>query len=417
MGSSDLRDALEFLRPRNFPEEFVAVLDVRLDLGALRVVQRAARNGKKADLLRRQQRFRLALEAGESGRRNFGQFFGSAVRQARGFVDAQDEFHESSQPREVFFPGPVDGGKNRLDTLPSVAQEIIELLSGAFELDPSSGCEEALLDELPLRRIKLFRLHQQVLAHSDLAEIVQQGGVLQLLQVPGGKADLGVGPNRRAVHDLGQAHSQRGDALRVAGSGGITQLDGLDRRPDEALELVLDVAIEPVVFERHRRLAGERFGELLAVLRKRNHFLLNPSVRNQPRLGALLGVEQLENADDLVLLILHGDDQHRLGLVVEFAVKIAVQGKGKVGDATVSVLDVSESFRRDGVTRHALLVDGQGMRPNKELASVTLHQLEDEMLGPVRLLFHEIKRSRVGAGDFAALGHDQLEQRVRVALG
>ena len=153
------------------------------------------------------------------------------------------------------------------------------------------------------------------------------------------------------------------------------------------------------------------------MLRKRNHFLLNPSVRNQPRLGALLGVEQLENAHHLVLLILHGDDQHRLRSVAEFAVKIAVQGKGKVGDATVSVLDVSESFRRDGVTRHALLVDGQGMRPNKELASVTLHQLEDEMLGPVRLLFHEIKRSRVGAGDFAALGHDQLEQRVRVALG
>src|SRR5205823_1821128 len=85
-----------------------------------------------------------AISASFSGAPS-GRLEGSLTRQ-------MNSMNPRNRSRSFSLAG-VDGGKNQLDTLTSVAQEIIELLSGAFELDRSSGCEEALLDELPLRRI------------------------------------------------------------------------------------------------------------------------------------------------------------------------------------------------------------------------------------------------------------------------
>jgi hypothetical protein len=73
-------------------------------------------------------------------------------------------------------------------------------------------------------------------AHADLAEVVEQRGVLELAQIVGVKAGRLVGAGVGALDGLGEAHGQLRDAQRVAARRRVALLDRLDAGAHEALE-------------------------------------------------------------------------------------------------------------------------------------------------------------------------------------
>ncbi len=128
----------------------------------------------------------------------------------------------------------------------------------------------------------------------------------------------------------------------------------------------------------------------------------------------LLGIDELEHADDLALLVLHRDDHHRFGAVAEFLVEIAIELEGEVADP-VGVFDIQYLPGRSRVAGDAAGVDGNGELAEGNGVAVVLSQLEDEIPFPAAL-FHEIERTGVGGGDLAALAQNQFQQRVGVLL-
>src|SRR5690349_22975786 len=56
------------------------------------------------------------------------------------------------------------------------------------------------------RRVELLRLDQHLLAHPDLAEVVQQAGVADLLQLLAREVDAAEGPIASTIHDFGEPH-------------------------------------------------------------------------------------------------------------------------------------------------------------------------------------------------------------------
>src|ERR1700730_18813984 len=119
-------------------------------------------------------------------------------------------------------------------------------------------------------------------------------------------------------------------------------------------------------------------------------------------------MHKLQDSYDLILLILHRDDEHGLGSVAELLVKVAVQPEGQVADA-ISILDVQNFSGCRGITCDAAGIDGQGKLAEGDRVAVALGELEDQVLPPARLILDEVKRPSVTTSDFAALRQDQLE--------
>src|ERR1041384_974216 len=96
--------------------------------------------------------------------------------------------------------------------------------------------------------IELLRLDQHLLAHADLAEIVEQGGVADLLQLLARELHQSVGAVRRAIDDLGETDRHAGDSARVTVRGRVALLDRVDRCQHEPLEQPFDVLVQAAVF-------------------------------------------------------------------------------------------------------------------------------------------------------------------------
>ena len=90
-------------------------------------------------------------------------------------------------------------------------------------------------------RLELLGLDQDILTDADLAEVVEQRGVLQLAQIVPIEAKLGEAPVRGSIDDLGERDRQGRDPLAVPGGGRVALLDRLDAGAHEALEQRLEV--------------------------------------------------------------------------------------------------------------------------------------------------------------------------------
>jgi hypothetical protein len=95
---------------------------------------------------------------------------------------------------------------------------------------------EALEHAVELAVVQLLGLDQDLLADADLAEVVEEAGVLDLPQLLRREADVAEGGQVAAVDDLGEGDGEVGDPLAVAAGGRVALLDGRDAGSHEAFE-------------------------------------------------------------------------------------------------------------------------------------------------------------------------------------
>ena len=93
-------------------------------------------------------------------------------------------------------------------------------------------------------RFEFLRLDQEVLAHPDLPEIVQQARIPNFLDLLGAEDQITVFAGGGTGDGLGQPDGQRGDALAMPAGGWVPGLNGGDGGIHETLEELLDVLLE-----------------------------------------------------------------------------------------------------------------------------------------------------------------------------
>ena len=281
---------------------------------------------------------------------------------------------------------------------------------------------EAMADDLEVRRIELLLLHQHLLAHADLAEVVQQPGVAKLAQLLAREPQAAVGPLAAAIDRLGQPDGERRDAARMARRRRIARFDRRDRRGDEPLEQPLDVLVEPAVLDRHRGLRRERAHQLDGALVVRQHLALDDLGRRQSHVGVALAVDELQHADDLVAVRLHRNHEHRLRAIAELLVEAAVLLVRHVVGQQIHVGDDERLAGGRRVPGQARVVDLDGELGERQGGErVVLRQLEAQRVRRrrrrSRRSFGEVERARVARRDAARLAENHLEQREQIALG
>jgi len=99
---------------------------------------------------------------------------------------------------------------------PPPLQQVLDLLASVSELEAALDQLHALADAVELAGQELLRLHEHLLAHADLAEIVQEGGVAELGHLLGAETRGAIGPGLRTVDRRGETHREVGDAGRMA---------------------------------------------------------------------------------------------------------------------------------------------------------------------------------------------------------
>ena len=119
--------------------------------------------------------------------------------------------------------------------IPSGTQRL-ELLRCVLDLHRPLDELESGLDHLKLAWHQLFRLDEDVLAHTDLAEVVQETRVAQLLELVFGEPDLAVLARVDLGDRVGQSRGEALDAARVAGRGRVSLLDRGDAGLNESVE-------------------------------------------------------------------------------------------------------------------------------------------------------------------------------------
>ncbi len=220
----------------------------------------------------------------------------------------------------------------------------------------------------------------------------------------------------RPVHGLREPDRQLGHAERMTGRGRVARLDRGDGGLHEPLEQGLDALVEPAVLERDRRLGRQRDGEVGVPGAERLNLPLDLPRGREPALQVRLAVDELEDADDLFLLRLHRDDEHRLRPVADLRVKCPVDLEGRAGRRMVGVRQVDDLARERDVARHALSVDWDRELLEGHVHTVVLREREAQAPIASVALLHEIERARVAVGDLAGLGQNELEEPLQVPL-
>ena len=234
---------------------------VRADLFDLRGAERAARDLERGHLLLAEQRTAFACEGLIADRADLGDAREVALAEHGRLVRAFDQRPRVEQRelarRERLLGALKVGAARTLALQVDLLLEQLDLGRLQCELEPRA-------DRVALVRVELLGLHQHLLAHADLAEVVEQRRVLELLQIAAAEADVGERPVAHRADALGQAAREHADAARVAAGGRVALLDRLHARAHEALEDALDLVVKERVLERDPGLRRERRKQLFA---------------------------------------------------------------------------------------------------------------------------------------------------------
>lgn len=190
-------EVLQVVGPGDLAEEPIGLGDVRLDLGALVLVQRAARELEVAQLVGHEIRRFAPVHVAEGTPRDRDQLGRGGDHGDGGFVRQP---HDLAKAREL-------GELLRELVAPSRAM--------GLELQRPLDQVEARHHPLPQDGRKLLRLHEHVLADRDLSQVVQQRGIVQLAELRAREADVAVAPSPRALEHLRQSDGERGHASNV----------------------------------------------------------------------------------------------------------------------------------------------------------------------------------------------------------
>src|SRR2546425_6028833 len=302
MAVGDVRHPLQRARPGDLREEAVGVRDVRFDLAALALGERALADRQFDHLVLREERALLPGERPEEGSAgDVVQPIEGALGEHGGPVAGDDELeHPGQLPPPLRQPG-VDLRQPMARLVGGRPEEDLDLLTLRLQLLLHVDGLEPAPQVLELERLGLVRLHQDVFADTDLAEIVQHRRIAQLLTLLRGErrafpATRGLSGARQHVAETDREPRH---STRVTRGGRIPRLDRPHAGAHEPFEQLLDLVVQQRVVDRRRRLPAER-GEQLLVL-----------------VGEGLPVElvqRLQDADDLALhrAHRHAEDVPRL---------------------------------------------------------------------------------------------------------
>jgi hypothetical protein len=207
-------------------------------------------------------------------------------------------------------------------------------------------------DDAVKNGLQLGRLVHHVHGGRDLAAVVKQSRDLELVAVVLRHGEIPERADLAAVDRIGKQHGEHRHALAM--SAGVRRLvvDRGVHQADEGFEQIFQVVDQQAVGERDRRLGCERFSQVLVGVGECDHFAA-------PR---VLGIDQLQHADDLPFMILHRHGEERPGAIAGLLVKIlctceveALLGVG-VGDVDRPVM-VHRVGGHHGVDRLAGLVE------------------------------------------------------------
>ena len=250
----------------------------------------------------------FAVEGGDAAVGDFAQaLFGLLVHRDGVAVDSGEEVNVVLPSAGLLVLAVVDevfhsGGADFLLEVFVVAGEFPRAEALAEEGDAVEDGEE------------FCGLVQDVGGGDDFSDIVEQGGEAEFAALLVGHGEVGEGSFGFALHGFGEHHGEFGDALAVSGGVGGFFVDGDDDHSDEGGEEVLGLADEEGVVEGDADLGGEEGEEFHARL-----------------CDFGVGVDELQDADDFVLLRDEGEGGHCAGCVVVFAVELPHIGEVKAG--------------------------------------------------------------------------------------
>ena len=214
----DARHVGEALPPRDLLEEVVGVHDVALDLDALDVGEAAAPDLQRRDL--------LALEVRAQARRRAPCRASWPISTSRsrppssstvGSLALRDEGPGARRARRACARAPRPASAKRAGSSSRVSSmRHAQLALGVIGLERLADVREAHAKRLAVLVVELLGLDEHLLAHADLAEVVQHAGVLELLERRRREvhvAERPVGQRRR------RARRARPTAWRRAASG------------------------------------------------------------------------------------------------------------------------------------------------------------------------------------------------------
>ena len=277
------------------------------------------------------------------------------------------------------------------------------------------GLVEPRAHQEPLARQELLRLDEDVLAHADLPEVVEDGGVPELAQLLAGYAEAGVRPLRRAVRGLGQRPGQERHALGVARGRRVALLDGRDRGVHEALEEGADRLGQAPVLDRDGRLRGEGSRDLGVGVLEGHDRGPDERGRRPVRHREALAVQELEDADRAAVRRAHGDGEHRACPVAVPLVEARVEAVGGAGGDRAHVREIDDRSRARDEARDRGVVQRQRRGLEVEAHRVVLCALEAQRLaGRGRL--DQVQAAGLRERQRPGAGQDRLEQRVMIGL-
>ena len=193
------------------------------------------------------------------------------------------------------------------------------------------------------------------------------------------------------------------------------QVDQLDEGLEQDLKLMHQLAVA----QRNRRLRGERLSEALVRLGE---------LDDAPRFG-MERIDQLQHANDFVLVVFHRHGQKRLGTIAGTLIEMPRPGKIKAF-GNVGVSDVDGVAGQRGIGRHhavvgcvVFLVQGQvgklaggwlaARTAKRQVQRIGTNDLEMQML---LVLGKPVERPPVSSRNGFGSEQDFFQQQIQVAL-
>ena len=271
---------------------------------------------------------------------------------------------------------------------------------------------KAIFDQLQLVRLQLLGLGQHVLAHADLAEIVQQRGVAKFTQFVPAEADVAQPGAVDTIDRDRQALGKTGDAEGMAGGDRIARLDGLHRGADETFEQLFDIGVENAVLQGHTGLSGQRHGHALILGIEGSYVQVHRFLVRQPHLRIVLAVDELEHTDDFISLVGQRQGQQRARVITTGAVETRIELVRSARVDGVDIVDDQDLAATGDIAGDAVLAGGYLLRILGIACGRILPKTEIQRPAGIAC----VDGSAIGIRQRPGMGEDQPKQGVEILL-